>query len=238
VNSRHIVPVIKSPIPEGRPEFQIRDLAWSADDTFYVDTIKVQPDGRHPMIAATMTGTKEIAEFPTSVADLFQRQAASLPYARQDGIREQTTDRYAVRSRNPTHGAVTLTIYPKNGSAPKDIADGSYELRSFLLDSARSLVIYPMRGQFVPAGIGMFDLDTRQSTEIALPSGPEHLLDQTPDGTGHLVAYVVIRDCEPNPSSADTQSQKPPPDGSKADFLAWRKAQRAIPSHVCFVKLP
>ena len=56
MNSHQIVSVIKIPPYKDIPEFQIRDVAWSADGTLYVDTKRIRLDGRRPLVAATMAG--------------------------------------------------------------------------------------------------------------------------------------------------------------------------------------
>jgi hypothetical protein len=86
-----------------------------------------------------------------------------------------------------------------------------------------SLVFYPK-----PGAIGVFNLKTRRSQEAVLPVGPEALLDQFEDGTGHLVAYVAAGHCEPDASSEEATSRG----------LAKLEPGYAGPQQVCFAKLP
>lgn len=142
LQSRQLVLVIKEHSPEAAyPEFQIRDVAWAADDILYVDGQRIGVGSGQLLIAATTSGPKEIGEFPASITAIFRRQAASL----HDEGGEDRNDQYVITvgNGNQFHAPVTLAMHLSDGTGVQDIASGSGELCSFRLDSAKSLIFYP-----------------------------------------------------------------------------------------------
>src|SRR5439155_23559777 len=107
-----------------------------------------------------------------------------------EGVGEESHPRFFVSSERLCRGcAFTLTARRSDGSGEYEIAEID---RDFIFDADRALVLYPKLGPIVPGSIVLFDLNTRQSREIALPVAAQVLLDQVQDGTGHLVAYVTL----------------------------------------------
>jgi len=81
-----------------------------------------------------------------------------------------------------------------------DIADGGFELLTFLCDPVRSVVLYPVLGKIIA-----YDLRTLQSRSVLTLKNPvvfPYLLDQTADGM--VVAYIEPGDCVwSSPSAAE-----------------------------------
>jgi hypothetical protein len=234
MTSQHFVPVVMDTPLKGAelPEFGINDVAWSSDDTLYVYGEKERSGGGPYFLARTATGTTtELAEFPDPIVALLQRQEAST--VRGYGNREDRNNQFVVTVRSPEgHGSMQLTARTANGGETQVIADGSWELGSFLFDPVRSIVLYPKSVGFGTGSIVMFDLKSRRLREIALPVRVEALLDETQDETGRLVAYVADGPCEPDASFEVAESQRLVPTN------ATLRRSDASSRHVCFVKLP
>jgi hypothetical protein len=99
-----------------------------------------------------------------------------------------------------------------------DIADNA----GILVDPGRKLVVY--QKAFESATLGAIDVNTRQSRELALPTGRNiYLLDRSRDGT---VAYSVEDSCVPDEVPAQTARK------------AAERPRVAYSNVVCFVKFP
>ena len=100
------------------------------------------------------------------------------------------------------------------------IAEGSWELETFLLNPARGQVLFPEPGLF--GSIVTYNLRTGQSEALDFQSGENlRLLDLT--GDGKLLAYSVIGPCSPETSS----DQRLLPIGRPVEPLA---------ANVCFIR--
>ena len=217
--------------PEGTPlEFGIRDWAWTGDDTLYLSGLLTRHRiGHQAHVAVTMTGAaKEVIEIPPQIATSFKEDEALEPPA-GSGMSAHN-DQYFLTSGRLCHGCGdTLSARPRNGGATRVIGEID---RNFAFDPERSLVFYPKLNFYGTGSIVLFDLKSWHAQEVALPVAAEFLLDQTHDGTGHLVAYVVQGSCEPDASSEEAQSQLLVPGNAKL------RREQPLSSHVCFAKLP
>jgi hypothetical protein len=206
----------------------IGDVAWGADDTLYVSG-----NNRigQPFVKSTMAGATEITVLPDPILAAFKRQAVSQMH---DMGRDQRVNQYVITvERREPHGSIILSMRLSDETGAQDIAEGSWELESFLVDSNRSLLFYPKAAPFNMGAIVIFDLNTRRSQDIALPVNAEELLDLTQDGTGYRVAYVTSGPCEPRASSERAEMRRLVPGLDTAIFR-----RKTHVGHVCFAKIP
>jgi hypothetical protein len=214
LRSQQMTAVSEAPRADRSPT--IEHYAWDEDGTFYVVTDR-------SIIAATETTRRELASLPNNVAEAFKFQDAlqsTVPPA-ADVVHQN--GRFTVFSENFGHGNIHLRLVD-GASDPVDIARGSGELETFILDVRRSRVLYP--SLFGPAMIFTFDLNARTERGFPLQTGVDiRLLDENRSGT--LVAYSVAGSCEPDESLKEgiLLRFKPIP-------------QKPSPRHACLVTAP
>jgi hypothetical protein len=200
-------------------------VAWADDETLYVT-------GTYEFrVAATMAGGKKISAFPAKIAAAF-----TLPKKHADEYTDtkKCTDGALVRndefgitaeSLNPKcNSGYYLMLRRKNGTGVRKIADIADQAGT-LVDADRKLVVYEKLG-FESATIGAFDLNTRQSRELVLPSARAlKLLDRTRDG---IVAYRVADSCVPRESPEPVLKNPSGPTNGELRYVP----------QVCFVRFP
>jgi len=214
MRSQSATPVTENPFAGTQPH--IRSMAWDDDGTLYVMGERGNPYN----VAATPTKTQEVERFPPKVVAAFSSE--NVPGKSSSVERARENDRFIVSAENLGHGDIHLRVEPKSGQ-PFEIARGSWELGSFILDSAR--VIYPTPG--LPGSIEAFDLITRQSRKLmTLPNSANiRLLDIAPDH--QMFLYTVFGPCES--------------DGSESNGVLLRmKVQlpNSPPPEVCIARMP
>jgi len=218
LRSQRATPVTESPLAGTQPH--IRSMVWGDDGTLYVMSERGYPVVHPYNVAATPTKTQEVDKFPPKVVAAISSE--NVPGKSSSVERARENDRFIVSAENSGHGAIHLRVEPKSGQ-PFEIARGSWELGSFILDSAR--VIYPTPG--LPGSIEAFDLITRQSRKLmTLPNSTNiRLLDIAPDHQQFL--YTVFGPCES--------------DGSESNGALLRmKVQlpNSPPPEVCIARMP
>lgn len=210
------------------PPSSFLGLAWSKDDILYIDGVNL--DNEAVRFAATMTQARQITAFPSDIAIDLNRKEASRPTGYAN--REVRVGSSVVRTYSPSgHGSVQLASETGDHKA-RIVADGSWELMSFVVDPKASLLFYPKweRGPGVGLGsIAIFNIKSDESKEVNLPVRAESLLDVVQTESGHLAAYVSISSCEPDAGSQEAKAQLP---GNS------RLRQQERQSRVCFAKLP
>lgn len=187
------------------------ELAWGADDTLYMQGINY--------IAATISGasvtTRTITDFPDEIKAAF----------RQGLNGDESNDQYDVTSPRLCRGcAFTLTAKRTDGSGEQVIADIE---NGFIFDGKNSVVLYPDGNEIVS-----YRLATEKSQKTTLPVEALDLIDQTHEGSGHLVAYYANAPCEPDAASEETESKLLVPNNARL------RRQQAPAIQVCFVKIP
>jgi uncharacterized protein len=205
-------PVTETPV-KGVLGFTINDMAFTADDTLYVDAERIdwrdQSANRTLHLAATMAETREIGAFPEVAAAVFARQQAAYANAQNGGDREESNEHYAVSATNQGHGAFTLTARRKEGGEVLTL-HGSWDLAHFVFDAGRSRVLYADNDT---AGrlVRVYELETKASTQLAAPVARP--LDVSTTG---LLAYSAYAGCRPG--------------------VDWPPADHTLT--ICFVSLP
>jgi hypothetical protein len=162
---------------------------------------------------ATLDSISEIDQPPSDVAAAFAQERPGRPDARQVG-------EYMVSAENQAHGS--LRLLPRSPGIPQAhvIAEGSWELETFLLNPSRRQVLYPETGFF--GSIVTYDLRTGQSEALDFQSGESlRLLDLT--GDGKLLAYSVTGPCSQNASSYHW-------------LLHIERRMEHAPANVCFIR--
>jgi hypothetical protein len=205
LTSRRLTPVI--PPAMGGPG--VISMGW-AGDTLYAEQSHHDIGGGR-FFSATAEGAKEILELPAAGEEALKERL---------GFNEGSArnERFIVTTQGPFHGPFPLTAQTADGRETFTIAEGSWELQSFVLVPDRSLVLYPTF--FYPAVV-VFDLNTRKSEETFLPVRAERLLDVKPEADGFLIAYTTLGPCDPGDTAA----------GSRFQPLHR-------PKDVCFAKIP
>jgi hypothetical protein len=125
-----------------------------------------------------------------------------------------------VSAENRGHGFFHLIVRSPGNTGSKTIAEGNWELDSFLVNPARRQVLYPETGWF--GSIVTYNLETGQSEVLDFQSGESlRLLDLT--GDGKLLAYSVSGACGQDASSYQWLHQNE------------RRLERAA-ANVCFIR--
>ena len=210
LSSRHLTPVTEQPPPTGG--LAVLDMAWSGD-TLYAETRDIT--NRVQYFQATVASTKAISEIPAEAEAPLRHEALRLAFG------SAGNDLFVVAAENQGHGDFTLRAKVTAGQKKYVIANGGWELDSFVFVPDRSLVLYPEWSPYMYGAIVTFDLNTRQSKRTYLPVRPETLLDARAEPQGFLVAYATYGPCE----SGGETSQNQPNDAH-------------LPSNVCFAEVP
>lgn len=184
-------------------------MGWD-DDTLYVEQSHRDPGGGR-FFAANTAGVKEITKLPP---------AGEEPLKNQLGYDENqaSNDRFVVTAQGPEHGAFALIAQAAGGHEKFTIAEGSWELQSFVLLPERSLVVYPT---FYYSAIVAFNLNARKRQETFLPVRAERLLAVRPQADGLLIAYSTHGPCDPGNPGSDNSFEP-----------------RYRPKNVCFATIP
>ena len=195
-------------IPQRDLTSQIRSIAWDEDGTLYIKGERCNPCDTF-YVAATSERAHVVDRLPDSVAGVFQSEAGP----------------HFVTTENEGHGDIRLRV--RTGNETIEIARGNWELESFILDTRRDRLLYPV-AEFPPR-IAVFDLKTRQNREVFMPGGRRgiadiHLLDQSRDGA--RVAYSAYGSCLPDESLKDDVYLRISP-----------SPQSTLPRALCLVEL-
>jgi hypothetical protein len=183
------------------------DIAWDTDNTLYVNGGN-EVLGTPPLrVAATMTGAKEIRQFPSDIQAAFaQRPEIGRPSGPEKCSPLISRNGQFVVTLQPTgrgcNGTKYLAMRKSDGSGAHQIGSISGDGPDFyfLFDKRRSLVIYAKDlGTYRAAQLVTFDMKTLQSRATAMPVQGQ-FLDETPATAGTLVAYYVKGLCEPDDS--------------------------------------
>lgn len=207
----------------------INYFAW-VGNTLYAETgflggarfFTVTPAGVQPLLTMTSAGMQPFRPPPLSILQAFHRENN---HAGGAGV-------FHLVGMNP-HFMITawyghLVMQTRDGENPYRIATGGRELYSFLFDSDRSVVFYPVSGRYNGA-IVVFDLNARQSQSVALPfSIGLKLLDETRKPNSTVVAYAVDGPCVPKVSAT----------GENPWILPNKPLPARQPTHICFVNVP
>jgi hypothetical protein len=160
---------------------------WGADGKLYAWFVS----DRRRYVVATSNSVSEIDQLPSDIA-------AELVRGWQFRDEVQRAGEYAISAENQGHGFFHLVVRSPGEVRPKVIADGSWELESFLINPTLRQVLYPVTGWF--GSLITYDLRTGHSEVLDFQSGESiRLLDLT--GDGKLVAYTVTGPCSENESS-------------------------------------
>jgi len=217
--SARLIPV--TGIPRRDRRSQIQSVAWDEDGTLYIKGIRGNP-GETFYVAVKDERTRVVDRPPDALAAVFQSGAG--PEDVQRAFRR--SENVVVTTENEGHGDIRLRV--QTGTETIEIAQGNWELESFILDRERDRVLYPV-ARF-PAAIAMFDLKAAlQTHEVIVQAGMRsldiRLLDQTRDGT--RAAYTVYGSCLPGESLKD------------GVLLRMAPAQESTPPRaLCVVELP
>jgi hypothetical protein len=223
MHSKRLVPVTLDMQGLGRTSVDLL-LTWADNDTLYIRHGDVPPYLRLFRLSGIRTAMTEVvpqllaqvvSDVPADVAATFERAG------------EQHNDRYtvAVQPRPCSGCGERLSVRLNDGTGAQVLAEES----NFLFDKGRSLVFYmKLLAPYEAAAIVTFDLKTRQARETFIPRRGS-LIDQTPDGTGTVVAYLVQGSCELDDSSLEAELESI----SKGTY-----SELDHPVHVCFVKIP
>lgn len=155
---------------------------WGADGKLYAWFWS----NRKIYVVATPDSISEIDQPPSAIVAAFARWK---PWGHPDTTR---AGEYLVSTDPQGHGSFRLLVSSAAMPRAHVIAEGSWELETYLLDPARLLVLYPKDGSF--GSIVNYNLRSGQSAELHLQSGENlRLLDVT--GDGKLLAYSVSGPC-------------------------------------------
>ncbi len=170
---------------------------------------------RKRYVVATPDSISEIDQPPSDVAAAFARWSPSgLPDTRHAG-------EYVVSAEPEGHGSFRLLVRSPGKPQAYVIAEGSWELETFLLNPARRQVLYPKPGWSL-GSIVNYNLRTGQSASLNFQSGENlRLLDLT--GDGRLLAFSVTGRCGQSPSSYQW-------------LLSIASGLERATSNVCFVR--
>jgi hypothetical protein len=203
--SSKITPVTE--LPQRNLTSQIEGIAWDEDGTLYIKGQRCNPCDTF-YVAFADGRSRVVNRPPDRIAAVFQ-----------SGLRPG--DRVTVTAENEGHGDIRLRA--RTGTEVREIAQGNWELESFILDPERERVLYPVAE--IPSAIGIYDLKTGQKRQIPIQGGTDiRLLDQTHDGK--RVAYSVYGSCLPDESLKD------------GVFLRIKKPQSTPPRALCIVEVP
>jgi hypothetical protein len=162
-------------------------FVWGTDGKLYAWFVS----HRKRYVVATPDSISEIDQPPSDVAAALGRWRPGRADARQAG-------EYVVSAENQGHGFLRLLVRSPGIPQAHVIAEGSWELETFLLNPARWQVLYPETGWF--GSVVTYNLRTGQSEALDFQSGQNlRLLDLT--GDGKLLAYSVTGPCSQNASS-------------------------------------
>jgi hypothetical protein len=129
--------------------------------------------------------------------------------------------------QEPFHGSFRLTAQTADGRDAHVIATGGNDLKTYLFAPDRSVIFYPIAGQYFGAMVA-YNLNTRQSQRVDLPSAAGlKLLDLRRGVAGTLVAYTMDGPCLPQES----------PDGANPWILPNRALPTVQAANVCFVEI-
>ncbi len=160
---------------------------WGTDGKLYAWFVS----DRKRYVVATPDSISEIDQPPSDVAAAFARWRPGRADVRHAG-------EYVVSAVNQGHGLLRLLVRSPGIPQAHVIAEGSWELETFLLNPARRQVLYPETGWF--GSIVTYNLRTGQSAALDFQSGQNlRLLDLT--GDGKLLAYSVTGPCSQDASS-------------------------------------
>lgn len=155
---------------------------WGGDDKLYAWFWS----NRRRYVMATPDSISEIDQPPSDIAAAL---AQWTPGGRAD---TRHAGEYLVSADPRGHGSFRLLVRSPGIAQAHVIAEGSWELETYLIDPARLLVLYPTAGLF--GSIASYNLRTGQSAALHVQSGGNlRLLDLTSDGK--LLAYSVIGPC-------------------------------------------
>lgn len=162
---------------------------WGRDGKLYAWFVS----NRKRYVVATPDSVSEIDQLPSDVAAACAHWSVSgLPDTRHAG-------EYLVSAEPEGHGSFRLVVGSPGKRQTDVIAQGSWELETFLLNPARRQVLYP-KPAWPLGSIVIYNLRTGQSTSLYFQSGDDlRLLDLT--GDGKLLAFTVTGRCSQNPSS-------------------------------------
>lgn len=211
--NKHLMPA--TPNPPLYSETDASIIGW-VGDTVYAKESGEGGSGPINYFAAAAEAARQISAVPAAV-----KVTLNPASARKSGT--VSNGRFTVSAISPTCEHCTgldLTVRPAKGGKPYVIAEGSWELDSFIFELDRSLVIYPTEG--FPDAIISYALDTRHRRLSYLPNGAQHLLAARPEHGGYLVAYTSYGPCQGYGGQGGLYPVHP---------------QRA-PYNVCFAKIP
>jgi hypothetical protein len=98
--------------------------------------------------------------------------------------------RYLATAENEGHGNIHLHLRVDGLSQPIEVAQGNWELQTFILDVPRNRLLYPGESEAIFA----FDLTTRRTIPMVQRTGSApRLLDESSDGK--TIAYSVSGHC-------------------------------------------
>lgn len=181
---------------------------WDADGKLYAWFV----NNRKIYVVATPDSISEIDQPPADIASTLER-------GWQFRSAVQRAGNYEISAENQGHGLLHLYVRSPGEPRPEAIADGGWDLESFLVNPAREQVIYPEGGWF--GSIVTYKLRTGQSVKLQIQSGGNiRLLDLTRDGK--LLAYSVTGPC-----SSETGYQ----------WLLQVERLQHTGSNICFLRL-
>jgi len=184
-------------------------FVWGKDGKLYV---RVMPDPDKYLVA-TRDSISE-TDLPSDVADAMARWTPG-------GDDVKRVGKYSVSAENQGHGFFELLVRSQGIRGTHAITKGSWELQTFLLNSARKQVLYPAGFWF--GSIVTYDLRTGQSAALDFQSkGGVRLLDLA--GDGKVVAYFGSGPCGQDESSYEW-------------LLHIESRMESRAAHVCFVRL-
>ena len=195
-------------------------MAWIGD-TLYVQTGNTASQ-RH-FFVATATSAKEIHVLPPEAVDALKRQQDA---GVGSALNSARVNRSVVKAENQGSGLFNLFMEELDGQYRYPIANGYWELESFVVEPARSSILYLetfqdwVWGDSHDGAIVMLDLNTRQSQETYLPARAEKLLAAVQEGDGYLAAYTT--------------------DGPREPEVLLSGGHQAVdfPQNICFAKVP
>jgi hypothetical protein len=221
MHARRLVAVTGKAMPS--LSTRVSDLQWMTD-TLYVRAFSGLSFDVWPprsFVAMTPQGTKTLSALPPAVQAAIDQRAL-----------EQVAGSFRFNLERPCHGCPwDLWVRDTRSSRGKQRAL-TIDWNRAVADPAQPIVFYGVAG-FVNR-IGSFDLRTRQSNSIALPSGrgigATVVLAAEREQNGFLMAFSTRDACIPEPR----------PDGlsSLVLFDPVHSEQQPKPMRICFVRIP